>query len=185
VTRARRDAVAVLGTFVVLGLVSGVVWWLLVEPAYFTKTAGGTQMSELDLGRRFDAVGWYVVIAAVGGFLAGLGLTWWRSRDHRLTTALVALGSAVSAVLSARVGGALGPGDPEVALRDAARGTRVPAELDPGGPVAYLVWPIAVLLGALMVLWSTSRVGATDLTEAPGAVPQDPPIRPFREREPR
>jgi len=61
------DAVAVLGTFLLLGVVCGVLWWLLADPAAFTKTADGVEMSEVELIRRFDVDGWYAVIAAVAG----------------------------------------------------------------------------------------------------------------------
>ncbi|MGZ4437080.1 MAG: hypothetical protein ACXVW6_05545 [Nocardioidaceae bacterium] len=148
------DVAVVLGIFVLLGVACGVLWWLLVDPATFTKVARGGEMGDVQLGRRFGADAWYVVLGSVAGLPAGAALTWWRSRDYLLTSGLVAVGSVLAAALSAVVGRVLGPGDPNVALATAARGTQVPVPLEVTAHVAYLVWPIAALAGALLVLWS-------------------------------
>jgi hypothetical protein len=151
------DVAIVLGSFLVLGVLCGVVWWLLVDPAVFTKQRTGGSMGEVQLGRRFDADGWYVVIAVVTGLVAGTVLTWLRWRDPLLTTALVAVGSVVAAVAMAWTGHLLGPGDPNAVLAHAAVGTRVPVQLAVGASASYLAWPIGALIGALVVLWSSPR----------------------------
>lgn len=153
---ARADVLAVLGTFVLLGLAGGVLWWLLVDPARYTVAAEGAAMGEVELSKRFNADGWYAVIAIVLGFGAGLLLSWWRSRDHRLTTFLLLVGAALAAVVMRFTGGLLGPGDEESALAGASRGDLVPVELGVTAWVVYVMWPLAVLGGALMVLWSSS-----------------------------
>lgn len=162
-TSARRavagDVVAVLGTFAVLGAVCGVAWWLVVDPAVYTKAAdGGAVMSELEMAKRFRADGWYAVLAVVAGFLAGLVVTAWRSRDQLLTTLLLVPGAAAAAVVSAAVGRLLGPEPHETVLARAAEGARVPVELTVSSAAIYLLWPVAVLAGAVLVLWSSPRV---------------------------
>ena len=152
---ALADAGWVLGTYVVLGLVGAVLWWLLVEPALFTKARnGGLAMGEAELGKRFAADGWFVVIAAVLGLLSGAVLTWWRSRDHLATTILLVVGSVAASALMSVTGRALGPADPESRAAAAAVGDRLPMQLEVTATVAYLVRPIAALVGALFVLWS-------------------------------
>ncbi len=47
----------------------------------------------------------------------------------------------------------LGPATPQAALAKVAVGGAVPERLSVHGRVVYLVWPIAVLLGALVILW--------------------------------
>jgi hypothetical protein len=156
---ARRDVAVVLATYVLLGLLGGLVWWLLVDPATFTKvgrSAGGS-MGEVQLARRFDADGWFCVLAILGGFFSGLVLTWWRRRDPLLVTVLVVLGAAGAAALMAVSGHLLGPGDPDVALREATVGEHVPVQLAVQARAAYLAWPIAALVGALVVLWSPDQ----------------------------
>lgn len=149
-----RDVAVVLVAYLALGVVCGLVWWLLVDPATFTKLRSGATMDEVELARRFDADGWYTVLAAVGGLFSGALLTWWRSRDFLLTTVLVALGSGVAAAVSAWIGHLLGPQDPRVALASAHVGARIPVALEVHGWAIYLVWPIAALIGALLILWS-------------------------------
>lgn len=157
------DLATILGSYLLLGLVGGVLWWLLVDPASFTKVGGGGSMGELQLAKRFGGDGWYAVIAAVGGLAAGVTLTWWRMRDLLLTTVLVVVGAGVAAAVMAVTGQLLGPGDPDAALAAAAAGAHVPVPLSVHAKAGYLVWPIASLVGALIVLWSPPR----DLEDPP------------------
>lgn len=154
---AGRDALVVVGGFVVVGLVCGGLWWSVTDLAVFTKQDDGVSLGELQTGKRFNADGWYAMIAMVAGLLAGGVLTWWRQRDFRLTVLLVLVGSAVAAAVMAGTGQLLGPGDPEAALQAAEVGERVPVQLTVTAKAAYLVWPIAALVGTLMVLWSPPK----------------------------
>ncbi len=154
---ARSDVLVILGTYLVLGLVCGVLWWVLVQPAAYTKLSQGGSMSEVQLSKQFDADGWYTVLALVAGLLSGGLLTWWRSRDFLRTTLLVAVGSVLAAVLTAWTGHLLGPGSAELALRKASLGAQVPIPLDVSSWAPYLAWPIAALAGELMVLWSSPK----------------------------
>jgi hypothetical protein len=58
----------------------------------------------------------------------------------------------------ATVGGELGPEDPAAVLADAERGAQAPVALAVSGVPFYLMWPVAVLAGSLMVLWSSPGV---------------------------
>ena len=147
-----RDVLAVLGALLVLGVACGVLWWLLVDPAEFTKTARGGAMAENDLGKSFNADAWFVVIGAVAGLVAGLVLSAWRSRDPLLTSGLLLVGSVLAAGVMLLVGHLLGPGSTEAALRAAAVGDKVPEQLSVDTPLAWLGWPVGVLAGTLFVL---------------------------------
>jgi len=165
-----KDALAIVGSCLVLGVVCGVLWWMLVDPPTYTKVRQGGSMSELQLGQRFDGDGWYAVIAVVSGLFTGAVLTWWRSRDFVVTTMLLLVGAAVAALVMAVTGRLLGPGDPDVALAAADLGEGVPEQLNVTVATTYLVWPIAVLVGALMVLWSQPR---GEPRGEPGAEPDE------------
>jgi hypothetical protein len=151
---ALSDVLVVLGSMLVLGLVCGLLWWLLVNPAEFTKMRAGGAMGEVQLGRRFDVDGWYVVLGLLGGLVAGVALMWWRSRDALLTAGLLVVGAVLAATVTAVVGRLLGPGDPQARLEAARIGAHVPVRLVVDAWTAYLAWPIGVLVGALLVLWS-------------------------------
>lgn len=154
---AAKDVLTVVGIYLLLGLVSGLLWWLLVDPATFTKVSDGGSMGELELGKRFNGDGWYAVIGAVAGLSSGVAITWWRSRDFLLTTALLVVGAGVAAAVMAVTGHLLGPGDTDVALAAVKEGAMVPVQLEVTAKASYLVWPIAALIGSLVVLWSPSR----------------------------
>jgi hypothetical protein len=165
------DAAVVVGGYLVLGIVCGGLWWLLAAPAEYVVTGDGGTMGELELSRRFAVDGWYAVIAAVAGFLSGAGLAWWRSRDPLFTTLLLVPGAALAAAAMSVVGGVLGPGDPDAALEAASRGDTVPVALSVTVTASYLVWPIAILLGALMVLWSSTGPGTGGADDTGAADP--------------
>ncbi len=173
---AAKDALVVLGTFALLGVVCGLLWWLLVEPATYTKVLEGGTMSEVELGKRFNGDGWYAVVAVVAGLLAGGLVTRWRSRDFLLTTALLVLGAGVAGAVVAAAGHLLGPGDPDAALAGAQVGEKVPMPLRVTAPATYLAWPIATLVGALAVLWSKPGGEHSDQpTDEPTDEPADQP----------
>ena len=69
-----------------------------------------------------------------------------------LTSVLLVLGAVLAAAAMALTGHLLGPGDPGAALAAARVGGRVPERLDVDTFTVYLVWPISVLAGALVVL---------------------------------
>lgn len=168
------DVLAVLGTFLVVGALCGVVWLLVADPGHLQRVPGGFQApSELDLARQFNPDGWYSVIAIVAGFLTGLGLTWWRSRDFLLTTVMLLPGAALAAAAMAWVGHALGPADPHLVLLHARIGTVAPLDLSVTAKACYFLWPVAVLFGALMVLWSSPRVPEGDDPGWPGTETRD------------
>jgi len=166
----RRDVAAVLGSYLVLGIVGGILWWLLVDPAEFTKADNGAlAMGEVELAERFNDDGWFAVIAGVVGLLSGAGVVWWRSRDPLLTVALVLVGSTLAAAVMAFLGQLLGPADPDSVVAAAEVGAMIPMQLEVTGFVCYLVWPLTALAGALLVLWSPAPDTAPDIVSRAGA----------------
>ena len=49
-----KDALAIVGSCLVLGVVCGVLWWMLVDPPTYTKVRQGGLMSELQLATTED-----------------------------------------------------------------------------------------------------------------------------------
>lgn len=158
------DAVVVIGAFALAGLAAGVLWPHLVRPVTVTRTNAGIVTGELDLSHRIDNDGWYSVLAAVGGLVLGVVLVLWRRSNEVVTVLLVTSGSFLAAWLSAVLGTALGPGDPQKALAHAAVGATAPDRVTVSAHAAYLVWPIAAVVGAVVVLWRpfTPRTRAPD-----------------------
>ena len=155
---SRRDSGAL--TLVGLALVGagcGVVWWLLVTPATFTKQRGGGAMDETELGQRFAADGWYVVVAFVAAVLCGLVVVRWHQRDSLRAVGLLLVGSVLATLAMVGIGMLLGPGNTQAALTAARPGQHVPVPLSVMSSTAYLSWPLGVALGALVVLGFTDE----------------------------
>ena len=152
-----RTVVALLVTFVVLGAVCGAAWSQLVTPAEFTKVAAGGSMGEDQLGREFGADGWYVVIALAVGLLTGVLVTGRLVRAPLRAVGVVVVGSCLTALVCAVVGRLLGPADPGPVLAAVRVGAHVPQQVRVDAVAVYLVWPLAALLGALLVLVGPDR----------------------------
>jgi hypothetical protein len=148
------DAAVIVGALLALGVVAGLIWPHLVDPVQVVRTQTGLVSDEVALAHQFADDGWYVVLAAVAGAVAGAVLTVWRSRDPVATVLLLLAGAVLAAAVMAKVGTAVGPPDPTTVLADADPGATAAAQVEVHAFAAYLVWPIAVLFGATVVLWT-------------------------------
>jgi len=149
---ALADALIVLVTFAVLGVVGAVVWNALVSPPTFVRTANGGQMDQIQLAGIVSIDGWFFTVGAVAGLTAGIVLMVLRPRRPILLVVLLTLGGALASWLMLRVGLAVGPPDPGPALAHAAVGTRAAVQLRPHASGVEFAWPAAALLGGLLVL---------------------------------
>jgi len=150
-----RDALVILGVFLVLGGIAGLVWPHLVDPVTVTRTDQGLVTDELGLARRFDNDGWFSVLGFVGGLAGGLVLTAWR-RANEVVSVLAITGAAfLASWVAARVGTLTGPADPETVLAHAAVGATAAERVMVTSAAAYEVWPLAAVVGALVVLWGS------------------------------
>jgi len=149
-----RDAVAVIGLFLLAAVVAGLVWPHLVTPVQVTRNEFGVSTSEVALSERFDNDGWYAVIAAVLGLALGAVASYWRRTNEIVTLLLSVAGAFLAAWVMAEVGTWVGPADPATVLADAEVGATATAMVAVTADAAYYVWPIATLVGALVVLWS-------------------------------
>lgn len=148
------DAVVVVGIFLVVGAVVGALWPHLVTPVTVTRTDAGLSTSEVGLSDRFGNDGWFSALGGLAGLVTGLVLMAWR-RTHEVVSLLLVTGGAfLAAWVAATVGQALGPADPQDVLAAAASGSSAPDVVRVSAEAAYFVWPIAAVLGALLVLWS-------------------------------
>jgi hypothetical protein len=154
--RVVADVAVVLVAFVVAAVVVGVLWPMVVDPVVVERAEQGVLTGEVALGDRFDAVGWYSLLGGACGLLLGVLLVA-RRRTHEVVTLLAVLaGACLAAWLSARVGTWLGPDDPSQVLADAEVGATAEDQVVLTAEVAYLVWPISAMVGAVVVLWSQS-----------------------------
>jgi hypothetical protein len=159
VTGLLVDLALVAASVAVLGLVVGVAWPQLVDPALSERTAQGISTSEVELGKIFSADGWFVVLGFAGSLVLG-ALLMLRRRGHEVWVLLLLL---VGTYLAARwvaepIGISLGPPDPVALLTRAEVGATAPGRLELSSRADHLVWPLGAAIGALLVLLSVSRL---------------------------
>lgn len=156
------DIVVVLAAFLLAGVVAGLLWPRLVDPVIVSRTRLGLVTDEVGLARRFGNEGWYAVLGGTGGLTLGAVLTGWRRTHEVVTVLVVAAGALLAALVSARLGTWVGPDAPEQLLAGAGVGETAPAQVRLAAEAAYLVWPVAALLGSIMVLWAAPRTSSSE-----------------------
>jgi MFS superfamily sulfate permease-like transporter len=151
-----RDVLVVLTAFLVASVAVGLVWAQVVEPVTVTRSEAGLQTGELALSHRFDHDAWYSLLGGGAALLLGVGLTLWRRAHETATLVAVVLGALLAAWVSSVVGTATGPEAADVVLADARSGTSAPDQVVVTADAAHLAWPLAAVLGAVLVLWAPS-----------------------------
>lgn len=153
------------------GALAGVVWeWIWSPTIGVVVDHQWTAGDALGLQHQFSGTGWYVVVAAVAGLVAGIAVTLLTDRIPLLTLAGVVVGSVLAAWLMLQVGTALGPPDPATAARSAADGTRLPDHLAVSGRSPFIAFPVGALLGLVLVFIGLSaRVPPQESLESPSS----------------
>ena len=150
--RLVRDVAVVVLVHLALASVIGLALPHVADLAEATRTADGMTTPEGELAKQFNDDGWLIVLTGAAGLVTGVALQLRRSTQPVVT--LLAL--VVTALLAARLAGwiaeATGPGDPVAALAQARRGATASMRVKIDSSVAYLVWPVTTVLGALAAL---------------------------------
>jgi ABC-type nitrate/sulfonate/bicarbonate transport system permease component len=143
-----------------VGALAGAVWnWLWTPTSGVVYDHRWTAGDALGLQHQFSSTGWYVVVAAVAGLVAGIAVSLVVDRVPLLTLVAVVVGSALAAWVMLVVGTALGPPDPATAAKTADDGTRLPEHLDVSGRSPFIAFPVGALLGLVLVfIGLSSRV---------------------------
>lgn len=141
-----------LGLSALLGVLSGVLWWRVVDlPVYLVGEDGRASTSERGLTEYFASDAWFCVIGVVVG--VGLGLLAWRwlSAVGWPMVPVAVLGTVVAALLCWYVGWSLGPGPFDPRLAQAEVGAEVPIELTLRTWVSVVVWVFATSIPLLLI----------------------------------
>ena len=158
----------VLVTFVVVGVVAGVLWEWLWTPPTGVSVEGEWFLDAEGVQEDFSGTGVYVLVALVAGLVLGLAsaLT---TRSHELATlAVVAVGSLCAAFLMALTGAALGPPDPRPKAQGSADYTAIPSDLRIVGKAPYVALPAGALTGLAVCFVGLNGSRRSRLDRAPG-----------------
>lgn len=160
---ALRRVAVVLGVFVVVGALAGVVWeWLWTAPVGVAVKGEWVAESFDTFRGEFSGTAWYVVIASVAGLVTAVALALVLDRAELLTLAAVLAGSALAAWVMLLVGEALGPPDPQTVAATADDLTRIPDQLTVSGRSPFVAFPSGALVGLLVVFFGVTRLHRND-----------------------
>jgi hypothetical protein len=151
VTGAARLVGELVLAAVVLGLVAATLWSNLAPDIQGELTATGVRVGIAQARRQFGVDGWFAVVAAGGGLV--LGTVVFARHRSRPVGALVVLAVAglVAAAVQWSVGVLLGPEPVGERAAELPAGTSISMPLELNAPAALLGWPIAAVVGALLV----------------------------------
>lgn len=145
-----------------LGVVVGVVWWLVAPTGPVVLLQGGSVLGAADPELTASQDGWLVVLGAAAGLVCGVVAVVRPGPAPVRRSLLVVAGCLFGAVLAAQVGAWLGP--PSVAAQvaagaDPARGLVSPLRSHSAG--VLLAWPalasLVMTMGHLSAAWNGSR----------------------------
>lgn len=140
----------------VLGVVVGGLWDAMARPAQWLVTERGIVLTEEASTRQVGVELLFVALGAGASLLAGLVVGYLLRRLGWAVVPVVVVGTSLAAVVAWRVGLWLGPGDPAATV-DPRIGDRIPSSLAVESLASFMVWPIAGLVGVLLVTWAVGR----------------------------
>lgn len=145
----RRVALASIAVLA-MGLVAGLIWLWLAEPAQWVVRDNGIALTEGAAKGQFSVIVLFVGLGVVGSLLAGAGIGWTLQDLGWSITPLVIVLTTIAALIAWRIGVELGPVDP--ATVGGAVGDKISAPLEVDALAAFLAWPIAGLLGVVLAV---------------------------------
>lgn len=150
--RIVRDVAVVVLVHLVVACVIGLLVPQVADLSQATRTTDGVVSSEAEIVKQFNDDGWLIVLGGLAGLVLGLVLQLWRRTHEAVTLLAIVVSSLVGAVLAGRIAEATGPDDPVTVLADATVGATASMQVVIDSQVAYVVWPLTAVLGALTAL---------------------------------
>lgn len=143
-------------SMLLLGVVAGLLWLWLANPAAFKVTDQGAILDEEASKGRFGVivtfVGISIVIAFLWGFFAGRVL---HDRGWIMVPAFAVVATAAG-LIAWKVGAILGPPDP-ASVKHAKLGDSIPQQLTIDAVAPFLVWPVFALVGLFLAVYLASN----------------------------
>jgi hypothetical protein len=152
--RLARDVAVVVLCHLVAAVVIGLLLPQVADLAEAVRTADGVVTSEVEVGKRFEDDGWLVVLGGLAGLALGVVLQLWRGTHEVVTLVAIVASALLAALLAGWIAQTTGPSDAMRVLAEAKVGTTAPVPVEIDSRVAYLVWPLTGVLGALVALLS-------------------------------
>ena len=124
------------GLFLALGLIGGVLWWLVTPRPHYQLVAGQVSMDAIQVMKQVNADMWFAVISAGLGIFAGVVVALRRASGPMGSVLFLIAGASLAALLMWQMGELLTPDH----LREQAK-------------LVLLVWPVSSLCAVGSLLW--------------------------------
>lgn len=147
---SRRSVLLTVVTFVAVGLVGGLLWLWLADPAQWQVRENGIVLTEGAAKGQFSVIVTFVLIGVVGSLLSGALAAWTMPTLGWLLTPFVVVLAVAASLITWRIGVDLGPAGPHAG--EGAVGDLISSQFKVDALAAFVVWPVAALLGVVTVL---------------------------------
>lgn len=140
----------------VLGVAGGLAWWQLAEPGQWQMRDVGIALTEEASRGQFQVVVVFTLVGVIAALAWAVVLSLLAREAGWPLVVLLIIGAVLASLVAWQVGSTLGPPPPETVagLED---GDTVPDELMVDSVAPFLAWPIAALVGVLLVSWGRGR----------------------------
>jgi len=156
VSQPGRTVLLQVGLFVALGLIGGVLWWLLTPRPHYQVVSGQVSMDAIQVMKQVDADMWFAVISAGLGLLVGVVVALRRTPGPMGSVLFMTLGAGLAALLMWQMGELLTPDHlrEQAKLLKPGQQLQVPLRLE--AKAVLLVWPVSALCALGSLLWLRS-----------------------------
>lgn len=143
---------SIVASALVVGVVTGLVWWQLAQPGQWQMRDVGIALTEEASRGQFQVVVVFTLVGAIASLLWAVGVSLLSRGSGWPLVVVVVAGSVLASLIAWRTGALVGPPPPET-VSGLAIGDTVPDELMIDSVAPFLVWPMAALVGVLLASW--------------------------------
>jgi hypothetical protein len=153
VRQSGRAVLLQFGLFLALGLIGGVLWWLVTPRPHYQLVAGQVSMDAIQVMKQVNADMWFAVISAGLGIFAGVVVALRRASGPMGSVLFLIAGASLAALLMWQMGELLTPDHlrEQAKLLKPGQALQVPLRLE--AKVVLLVWPVSSLCAVGSLLW--------------------------------
>ncbi|WP_314905630.1 hypothetical protein [Propionibacterium acidifaciens] len=139
------------GLIVVVGLLAGLVWYLVAPLQSVTVTSDGTVTTTNTAAvQNFGPDAAFIMIGLVAGLVLGICAWQWFKGAGWPVVLFAVLGAGLCALVAVSFASVIGPHDFDERLAGAAAGETVMRDLALTTPTAWVVWPFAAVVPVLV-----------------------------------
>lgn len=150
---AGKDLAVILVVFGGLGVLAGLLWWLLTPLPHYAAVDGQVSMDSVQLMKRANTDVYFIALAACAGLIGGLLTAMRRVGNPLPWVLLILIGSSLGSIVMWQFGELLSPSDLRDLLKELKPGQMLVVPLRLDAKPALLALPATALCVTTAVLW--------------------------------